>query len=354
MPLSGLISGGASGLGSTGDLLTGGVSQLITGGINSMFQGIAQRRQYKNQKKLMKMAHEYELENLAEQDKYQRGLVRDAASMTKTGLENAGYSTADPNGTGVSPVSVSAPSTSATGSAGSFPIDAGSVGQGISALMSGQLASSQARLNEIEAKYRAKKLEGEIGKLNVEIDTAKEKLPFIADTAKANIANIASQAHLNEKQLGQISASIDKLKAETENISIDNKFRPDISAREVKKLDAEVTKLAAEGKLKAVEAKLADYGILVGADWFTTLAAMSLQGHGDEFVGSVSSLISEIAGALPSAIGSLIGSIGTAIIGSPDGVKAGMVKGAEKAGAALGSALGKPIGAAARGFGLKK
>ena len=143
MPLSGLISGGASGLGSTGDLLTGGVSQLITGGINSMFQGIAQRRQYKNQKKLMKMAHEYELENLAEQDKYQRGLVRDAASMTKTGLENAGYSTADPNGTGVSPVSVSAPSTSATGSAGSFPIDAGSVGQGISALMSGQLASPQ-------------------------------------------------------------------------------------------------------------------------------------------------------------------------------------------------------------------
>lgn len=317
MAITGLISGGASGLGSAGDLLTGGVSSLITGGINSMFQGIAQRRQYKNQKKLMKMAHEYELENLAKQDEYQRGLVEDAASMTKTGLMNAGYSTADPNGTGVQPASVSGPSTSATGSAGSFPIDSGSVASGISALMTGQLSASQARLNDIEAKYRAKKLEGEIGKLNVEIDTAKEKLPFIADTAKANIANLASSAHLNEKQLENISASIDKLKAETEGISIDNRFKPDLNANEVAKLDAEVKKLVSEGKIKAVEAKLADYGILIGADWLGTIASMAAQGHSAELVDALSDMLSQIAGALPGALGNVVGNTAKAIINAP-------------------------------------
>lgn len=311
MPISGLIAGGASGLGSAGDILTGGVTSLINGGINSMFQGIAQRRQYKNQKKLMKMAHEYELENLAKQDEYQRGLVTDAARMTKTGLENAGYSTADPNGTGVQPASISGPSTSATGSAGSFPIDSGSVASGISALMSGQLSASQARLNDIEAKYRAKKLEGEIGKLNVEIDTAKEKLPFIADTAKANIANLASSAHLNEKQLENISASIDKLKAETENIKIDNRYKPDLSTAQIDKLNAEVRKLSAEGKIKEVEAKLADYGILVGADWLTTVAAMASQGHSKELVSALSDMVSEIAGSLPGAVGSVVKNVGS-------------------------------------------
>lgn len=316
MPISGLISGGSTGLGSAGDILTGGVT-LITGGINSLYQGIAQRRQYKNQKKLMKMAHEYELENLAKQDEYQRGLVTDAAKMTKTGLENAGYSTADPNGTGVSPASVSAPSTSATGSAGSFPIDSGSVASGISALMSGQLSASQARLNDIEAKYRAKKLEGEIGKLNVEIDTAKEKLPFIADTAKANIANLATSAHLNEKQLDHISASIDKLKAETEGISIDNRFKPDLNANEVSKLDAEVKKLVSEGKIKAVEARLADYGILIGADWLGTIASMAAQGHSGELVNALSDMLSEIAGALPGALGNVVGNTAKAIINAP-------------------------------------
>ena len=301
MPISGLISGGASGFGSAGDILTGGVTSLINGGINSMFQGIAQRRQYKNQKKLMKMAHEYELENLEKQDEYQRGLVTDAARMTKTGLENAGYSTADPNGTGVQPVSISGPSTS----------DSGSVASGISALMSGQLSASQARLNDIEAKYRAKKLEGEIGKLNVEIDTAKEKLPFIADTAKANIAKLSASAHLNEKQLDQISASIDKLKAETENITIDNRFKPDLSSAQIDKLNAEVRKLSAEGKIKEVEAKLADYGILIGADWLTTVAAMASQGHSKELVSALSDMISEIAGSLPGAVGSVVKNVGS-------------------------------------------
>lgn len=315
--LSQLISGGSSGLGPVGDIATGAVTGLISGGISNLFAKKAQKRQYKYQKKLMEQSHQYELENLAQQDAYQRGLVTDAASMTKTGLENAGYSTADPNGTGVSPASVSAPSTSATGSAGSFQAQSGDVAQGISSLMSGALAASQARLNDIEAKYRAKKLEGEIGKLNVEIDTAKEKLPFIADQAKANIANLATQAHLNEKQLSQISASIDKLKAETENISIDNRFKPDISARQIKKLEAETDKLIAEGNIKAVEAKLADYGILVGVDWLSTIAAMAAQGHSDELVTALSSLVSDIAGALPDALGNVITSVGSAILSAP-------------------------------------
>lgn len=351
MPITGLISGGASGLGSAGDILTGGVTSLITGGINSLYQGIAQRRQYKNQKKLMKMAHEYELENLAKQDEYQRGLVTDAASMTKTGLMNAGYSTADPNGTGVSPASISGPSTSATGSAGSFPIDSGSVASGISALMSGQLSASQAKLNEIQAKYLGEKMQKEIDKLDVEIQAAKEKLPFVADEAKANISNLSSSAHLNEERVNEISANIDKLAAETKAVDIDNNYRADMNVKQLAKLQAETGKLVAEGRFEAAQAKLAEYGILAGADLFTTIAALSVQGKSADLVEKMAQMIKDVVTTLPGSLGTILSGVVDVV---SDDAKKKMIEGAKKAGASLGSAVGKPLGAVARGVGLIK
>lgn len=331
MAVSDLIGSGIS-AGLSGGL-SSGVSGLITAPVSLGLSAASSAMQYNKQKKLMQRAHQYELENLAAQDQYQRKMIEDANLLTKSSLMRAGYSTADPSGTGVTPASLSTPSTSSTGSASLPSVGADFSGaRSYSDLMSGELARSQVALNEIEAKYRARKLEGEIGKLNIEIDSMKAKLPEEVSILKQEVQNKAQEWNLNQKEIERISADIDRLKAVAENVSIDNRFKPDMQQSQINKLKRECTVLLHEGKIKEVEAQLADNGILIGADWFTTLAAIASRGHSVELLQRVSSMIGQVTGALPSAGATLLGALGDEIINS-----------AASAGSRAGSWLGKIV-----------
>lgn len=297
---SALISGAGQGVSGA---VTGGVSSLIDFGLGQ----IAARKQYKNQKKLMKMSHEYELENMATQDQYQRNLMVDANRLQKQSLQNAGYSTADPNGTGFEAPNMSMPGTSASGSAAMGQVP--STAANYSALMSGEYNASVARLNDIEAQYRAKELEGRIGLYKEQIAQIKETLPQQVALLKEQVQKVATDKKLSQKHIEQFGALISKLEAETKGINIDNNYKDQLNEKTINKLASEASLLWKQGKVEAVKAKLADYGILVGADWFTTLASILATGHEGDLSDLVISKLKEFFGGMPTTAKSIFDTI---------------------------------------------
>lgn len=295
-------------------------SGFLSGLVNGFFQKRAQKRQFEYQQKLMDKEHQMELENLAAQDKYQRALVVDSNSMLKKSLQQAGYSTADPNGTGVTPAQVSGPSTSVTGSAGSFPISA-TPSFSYSDLVAASNVQSQTRLNDIESRYRARLLEGQIGDYNARIDVMKSKLPAEIDLLKQEYRNRQAELRLTDKQIQSLDAEIDKLKVSADGIRIDNKYKDDLNRATVDQVRNQADNLARDGRIKEVQALLADYGILVGADWLTQLAALSIKGHSSEIIQSLSNLVESVSGSMPSVARTLFGSVSNTIVESAKSLK---------------------------------
>lgn len=295
------------------------VSSLIDLGTSSL----KAKQQYNFQKNLLAKQHDYELENLAAQDKYQRALAEDASLLRKSSLMQAGYSTADPEGTGTVAPSVSSPSTSASGSF-SMPSAGYAPGMSVSDLANAELLQSQADLNRIEAKYRANLLEGQIGKLNQEIDQIKQKLPLEVDQIKQNVDVLRSQKKLNDNEANKLLVDIDKISEQLKGIKIDNKYKADLNEWQVNKLKSEVFKLSQEGKFEEVKAELARVGIIVGADWMTQLAAVIHQGSAPELIENIKQLVKDLFSPL--------GSVGAPVVDSIIEGAADIGKGVKKAG----------------------
>ena len=269
------------------------VTGTISGLMNQGFQKLQLKREMNAQKKLMGLQHQYELENLAKQDAYQRALAIDASSLRKQSLQNAGYSTADPEGTGTVAPTVSTPSTSA--SAGAPSAQPGYMpGMTVSDLASAHLTESQANLNKIQSQYLAKKLEGEIGLLNAQISEIKETLPEKVSNIKAQTEKLVADKKLTQEQANQFVEATKKITEEVGLLQIDKRYRADLNSWQVKKLQKEVSKLAAEGRFEAVKAELADYGIIVGADWMTQLAAVIHQGTAGELIDQIIDTVKQI------------------------------------------------------------
>lgn len=93
-----------------------GAGSLFGSALGQIGSAIAAKRQYKYNTKLMQQQHAYELENMSELERIQRGLALDSSLLRRQSLEKAGYNAADPEGTGTTAPSMSAPSTSASGS----------------------------------------------------------------------------------------------------------------------------------------------------------------------------------------------------------------------------------------------
>jgi len=291
----------------------GAATSLVSGAIGQGFSALSAARDWKYAKKLMARQHAYELENLAAQDKYQRQLAVDASSLRKRSLQNAGYSTADPEGTGTVAPTVSAPSSSASGmSISQTPTFA--PGMTVTDLANANLMNSQADLNKIEAQYRAKKLSGEVGLLNAQISEIKETLPEKVSNIKAQTEKLVADKKLSEEQANQVIEATKKITEEVGLLKIDKKYRADLNDWQVKKLQNEVRKLSAEGRFEEVKAELADYGIIVGADWMTQLAAVIHKGTAgaliDQIVDTVKQIFSKVGEYGPGVIDSILNGIG--------------------------------------------
>ena len=253
---------------------------------------------------------------MSELERIQRGLAVDSSLLRCQALEKAGYNVADPEGTGTVAPSMSAPSTSATGGfsmPGSPYIDMAS---GISAVSNAQLTSSQARLNDIEAQYRAKKLGLENALLEQRIKEIAKTLPERINVLVSNWKLNQSQLDVNDAKIDEIRKHIDQLVSQTEGIRIDNKYRDQMNQNTIDKIHAEVDKLVHEGNIKGIEDRLAQVGILVNSNWLTQLMAVMHLGSGTEIMNDVVSTISGMIGELPGAISQVLGSVIDSIVGN--------------------------------------
>lgn len=279
-----------------------GAGSVLGSALGQIGSVIAAKRQYKYNTKLMQQQHAYELENMSELERIQRGLAVDSSLMRREALEKAGYNAADPEATGTVAPSMSGASTSASGgfSVPAAPyIDSVS---GISAVANAQLTSSQARLNDIEAAWRAKKLGAEI-----ELLQAQKK--EVLQTLGPKIENLTSDWQLKQKEIGlktqeieEVKKKIENLVSATEAIQIDNRYKAELNEKQISNIHAATLKLIHEGNIKAVEEQLANVGILVNSNWITQLLAVMHLGSGDKLIGDLGSLLSDIVSSLPGAL----------------------------------------------------
>lgn len=284
--------------------------------IGAITAGKQAKKQYKYNQALMQQQHQYELENMSELERIQRGLAVDSSLLRRQALEKAGYNVADPEGIGTVAPSMSGASTSASGGfsmPGAPYIDMAS---GISAVSNAQLTSSQARLNDIEAQYRAKKLGLENALLEQKIKEIAKTLPERVNVLVSNWKLNQSQLDVNDAKIDEIRKHIDQVVSQTEGIRIDNKYKDQMNQNTIDKIHAEVVKLVHEGNIKGIEDRLAQVGILVNSNWLTQLMAAMHLGSGTEIMNDVVSTISGMIAEIPGAISQVLGSVIDAIAGS--------------------------------------
>ena len=145
------IAAAASSAGKASAAKSAGVA-AVGPSVNGLFGAITMRRQYKNQKKLMALQNQYDIEAFNRENARQDWLMLNEDSLKRQSLENAGYSTADPNGTGVTTPSVGNMDVPATPTA---PLLSGSPGtdfvNAFTAMRQSELIDSVKRKNEAEA-----------------------------------------------------------------------------------------------------------------------------------------------------------------------------------------------------------
>ena len=292
--------------------------------IGAITAGRQAKKQYKYNQALMQQQHQYELENMSELERIQRGIAVDSSLLRRQALEKAGYNAADPEGTGTIAPTMSGASTSASGGfsmPGSPYIDMAS---GISAVSNAQLTSSQARLNDIEAQYRAKKLGLENALLEQKIKEIAKTLPERVNVLVSNWKLNQSQLDVNDAKIDEIRKHIDQLVSQTEGIRIDNKYKDQMNQNTIDRIHAEVVKLVHEGNIKGIEDRLAQVGILVNSNWLTQMMAAMHLGSGTEImndiVNTISGMIAEIPGAISQVLGSVIDAIAGNIVDVPKNV----------------------------------
>ena len=178
--------------------------------VNGLFGAITMRRQYKNQKKLMAQQNQYDIEAFNRENARQDWLMLNEDSLKRQSLENAGYSTADPNGTGVTTPAVGNMDTPGTPTA---PLLSGSPGtdfvSAFNAMRQAELIDSVKRKNEAEAKKAEEEGKG--------IAIQNE---YIRPRSEAEVKQILQDIELKKKQgkLTEVQAdTAERLCKATEN-----------------------------------------------------------------------------------------------------------------------------------------
>lgn len=275
---------------------------------------IKNRSSWKYTKKAMQLQNEYNTlaYERSRDDSYRRQdyLMENANLITKKSLAAAGYSTADPNGTGVTPAPAysqqQSPVSNSQFQSADFPLDFISP---FLALSQAKKTSSEARLNEIEEKYRALLLEGQVGKLNIEIKQAADLLPERIEEIRANVQNLISKKDLNEKEGEKVMQEVENLKGVLTGIQIDNKWKDDLSRAEFNKRNVEIQNLIKDGRIKEAEAKIADMGIVLGKGTLGTIFSAVMNGKAGQIGESLTEAFSTIIKGLPDMVGDILSSI---------------------------------------------
>lgn len=278
---------------------------LVSGGLNalgSLGSAKAQQRFYqqnlRTQTKLQKNLMDY-------QNSINQNNLLNEMSFKKQSLRNAGLSTANINGDSTNLVGQSMPSAPSP----VMPhIDMSHIG---SESVQAYLNSTQANLNSIESTFRGQKLELDLKLMQQRFENIKQSFPVELANLKKTIESKDSQIKLNDSERAKISSVIDKLVAETNGISIDNKFKEEMNRWQINKFKSECYKLSVEGDYQSLVNNLAEHGILVNADWFTQLAFLVENDKLSPFIEDVFSSIGDLFSSR--SIGETLGNTASAI-----------------------------------------
>ena len=279
MPLSDVATAGVSGAASS---LAGGLMGLVAGRLN-----------YKYNKKLMAQQNAYNIaafnREMAGQKELSEYMAKNANLWQKMSLQNAGYSTADPNGSGVSAQSVSAPNQDVP----SMPNFTGFNGVAEGVLGGLDTALKAAQIKNINADTNKKTTENEQMKL---------ELQNYRDTYDERVGRVRSEYYNLTKENKRLDAEIDRIGEVTRGLEIDNNFNAVTFDKRKEQLLNEVSLLMKENKIKEVEQKLAENGIVIGMNDIQSLVSVAEFGKTEHLVDVMGQLVADFCKELPVAI----------------------------------------------------
>ena len=254
-------------------------SNLLSGVLNSTMQ-------YHNQSALMQQQFRNQIQlnkfNAKLNDRYQRNLLYDSATLQKSSLQSAGLSV----GSMLNSYTPLGSNVNASGSASG----GSAVSPGINLdFVNAILGMSQAKLNDSAAsknEAEANKIEKEAAWIDDINDANVSKT--IADTYKArqelrnlrqDLSESISRMKLNDEERKQVSANIDKVINETNSIRINNKYLDDLNNATISEKLANIQKALADSNYTVVRTDLAKLGIGVSSNWIESLVALSHYGN---------------------------------------------------------------------------
>lgn len=280
-----------------GNVATGGVLGLVQSLLNRKAADRNAQQTYEYNSKLMEQQNEYNVQAFERERNRQNEIMLTQPSLMKQGLHNAGYSAADPQGTGFSPVAANNMDvpTNPSMQYDMSPVDIAGIYQSVSAA---RLASSTARKNEIEADYLGKKLGMENEMLELDLKAAR-------DTISERIGSIKSQYYKLTKENKKLDSEIDHVEEMVRNLSLQSDIIEKTKGFQVQKWQNEVALLVKENKIKEVHSKLAEYGIVVGLNDLQSYIAMAKYGS----TGEVAQMIGDVIGALSKELPGIISKI---------------------------------------------
>lgn len=274
------------------------------------------RRAWKYTKKSMALQEKYNQAAFERENERQDYLMQNAYSINKQALKEAGYSAADPNGTGLqAPATNSMDTPSGTQfQAGStqIPDILGSVNSIISLReqLRGQRLANEAQ--EIENKYKEEKLNAEIGKTSAERKSIEfqnamndDVRPQLVETIAQTLSNLKKSGDLTDKQVEEATKNLSILDEQLQQQKIVTKHYDEKVVNEIEAIRqhmiAEVNnsraalKNASANEKNAITQRLAydlqkritdlgEKGINVNPNVWQTVINMLTSGDADELI----------------------------------------------------------------------
>lgn len=302
-------------------LITGAATAASTGA-SAAAGAVKNKKSYKYTKKLYAQQNEYNKEAFERENERQNWLMANEARLRRMSLRQAGYSEADPEGTGVSTPAVS-------------NMDVPTAGQ----FMSGTYSNYDqffGQAADAALKYaQAKNINQDTKNKQTQSEILQDSLNVLHETFDERVNEVKSKYYKLTKENRKLDAEVDKLAEETRFIHLNADFNEETFSNrslaigeELKKLSADVTIAEATAAIKKVEKELSDAGILIGQDWFGTLISLAALGKGEEAVGKVSEFVSDVLNqliqAIPEVLGSTVGGVARGVINLPANVIKGV------------------------------
>lgn len=283
-------------------LTSSGMGAAISAGsgiMSGLLSLAGQKRQYKYQKKLMAEQQKNNKESFEAQNKREDWLLQHQPELMKRGLQNAGFSAADPNGIGYSLAAT--PSMDSVGLPASQAVDLSAIGHGFgqSMMMMEQIrnlradtkkkeeeAQGQEIANWLNETYGAQNFEAAIGKMNADARKSISDALY-ADQQKLNsiVLTAAQEKDIYDRldmDWQKLPLSLRLMAAEAAQAETSAKLNKGLLAKawqDIRESAQRVDNLVKEGKLTDAQVDVAWQTIKESAARTGYTKTMSNQGH---------------------------------------------------------------------------